>query len=224
MRGESMVESSEKDALALSEKLDTIRKEILNLEIELSKYGFDPRRGIESYSISEIKSLLQRSGSKCTRVRELLTKLVETQERLYRELYNLAGLRDLNIDTETPEKNTARIKKWLLTEELPTPAHGGSTKFRYAIDEIVRILRECETECGDRILEVLMRVYKRDYDRYRVIRYLLEVCVDLGGLKSVPPALETLPIESVRTLINGCIEKTGRFRLISSLKRRREQI
>lgn len=200
---------------SISERLDALRREILNLEIELAKYGFDPRRGIESYSVSEIKDLLERAGSNYPEVKELLIKLVETQERLYKELYSFAGLKELNVDTETPEKNVMKIKEWLLAGKAP--ARDNSTKFKHAIEEVTKALQKCHANCGSRVLEVLVRIYKRDYDRYRVIKRVIEVCIELGGLEE-PPELETLPIESAVTLIDECAKKLGHSKLALNLK------
>ena len=39
--------------------LDGLRREVLELERRLAKYGFDEKRGIETYKISEIKKILK---------------------------------------------------------------------------------------------------------------------------------------------------------------------
>jgi hypothetical protein len=220
-----MGKPSEDEATAVSEKLDRLREEILKLEMELSKYGFDPRRGIESYSMSEIKQLLKRAGSNYVRVKELLYELACAQEKLYRELYSLAGLRELNVDTETPEKNLMRLKRWLLAgRDVEAPPANNVTKFDRALGEIAGILRRCQDNCVGEILNALKSMYKRDYDRYRVVKHIAENCATLGGLEAaIVEEIETLPLERAVEVIVECSKKVGCVRLAACLEARGEK-
>jgi hypothetical protein len=221
----STEKSSENEIMAISEKLDRLREEILKLERELSKYGFDPRRGIESYSISEMEKLLKRAGPNYVRIKELLYELVCAQEKLYRELYSSAGLRELNVDTETPEKNLIRLKRWLLAgkdvEALPA---SNVTKFDQVLGRIARILRRCQDNCVGEILTALKSMYKRDYDRYRVVKRIAENCAALGGLEAaIVEKIETLPLERAVEVIVECSKKVGCVRLATYLEARGEK-
>jgi hypothetical protein len=204
-------------AFLTSEKLDKLREEILRLERELSDFGYDPRRGIESYSVSELKELIERAGSKQECLKKSLIKLIDIQEELYRELYRLAGFKELDVDTEIPEKNLMRLKGWLLTGEV-VPLFGDSTKFKQALKEIAKILKSCQGGYGDEVLTTLRRVYKRDYDRYRVIKYILEICAKLRGCDKKMDDLELLPLESIATLIDECIRGVGPLKLAMYLE------
>jgi len=194
----------------ISEKLDKLREEVLKLERELGKYGYDPRRGIESYSISELKDMIKKAGSEHAKVRDLLAKLVETQKKLYRELYNAAGLRELNVDTETPEKNLLKIEEWLLMSRENLVNHD-ITKFEKILGEIAKILGNCQENCETEILGVLRKVYKRDYDRYRVIKYVIETCGRLGIYEE--KEIETLSLKDAVNLIVRCAKKVGPTKL-----------
>jgi len=205
------------DVAAVSERLDELREEILKLERELNKFGYDPRIGIESRKVSELKELIERAGSEREKVKEMLAKLVETQEKLYKELYRSAGLKELNVDTETPEKNLVKIKKWLLGEgESPMPS--GVTKFKQALEEIARALQTCRESREGEILSTLRRIYKRDYDRYRMVRYVLETCAELGGLDGEVGDLTAHSLESAVRLLNECADKVGVPQLVTRLR------
>jgi hypothetical protein len=211
---------SHEDEIGVSEVLDKLREEILRLERELGRFGYDPRRGIESYSISELKDLIERSGPGRSRVRELLVKIVTAQEELYRELYRLASLKELNVDTETPEKDILRLKKWLLTGEAPTSPSNAvrpRTKFEQAVEAVVGILRACQENCEDRVLDALKGIYKRDYDRYRVMKRVLEVCAEMGYAADLSK-LEPGSLRNVARLLSECSRSVGVSKLVVYLK------
>jgi len=206
--------------VCISEALDKLREEILKLERELGRFGYDSRRGIESYSISELKGLIGRAGPERLKVRELLVRLVNIQEELYKELYCLAGLKELNVDTETPEKNVLRLKKWLLAGEVaasPGNVVEAKTKFERALEAVVETLRTCQENCEDELLNALRGVYKRDYDRYRVIKHALEVCVKLGYTVDLSK-LDSASLESAARLLSECARNVGVPELAAHLK------
>jgi hypothetical protein len=168
----------------VTEFLEALREEIWLLEIELGKFGFDPRRGIESYDIAELREVLSRSGNE-SRARELLLKLIELQERLYKALYELSGSKELNVDTKSPEKRLLLIKSWLRGDGANISWRVGS-KFAEALRSIIRALEKCEGDCVDRVLAILRTVYKRDYDRHRVVDRMLKMCVDTAKADDLP--------------------------------------
>ncbi|MEM3806160.1 MAG: hypothetical protein QXU60_04515 [Sulfolobales archaeon] len=90
-----------------------LRRRIRELEKALSAYGFDCRRGIETYKVSEIKRILREAGPREGEARVILRELVEAQLALYRELYSMVGAREIVVDSDTPERRVKEIKEWL---------------------------------------------------------------------------------------------------------------
>lgn len=197
----------------ITERLEALRKRIYEIEKCLSKYGFDPRRGIESYKVSELKKLIS-SSRNAKRAKQLLLELIELQELLYTELYRTAKLKKMNVDTDTPEKRLATIKRWLIPVKAEPAAQVTKSKFKDALLMVARALETCNTNCKEEIKHVLQEIYKRDYDRCRVIKYLIELCISYGGAgKGI---LERTEIASLDSLIDGLIEcsrKIGRRKL-----------
>ena len=173
----------------VSGALEDLRLRIRGIEKELSKYGFDPRRGIESYKISELKKLLDASGNNRRAVEELLLRLIEMQETLYKKLYELASLREINVDTDTPEKRLIAIKEWLLGGKVNARQPcTGTSRFSQAVLKVLDAIGESSEDDArkKRILEMLRRMYKRDYDRYRVLRFILSTCMEVGIIDDTP--------------------------------------
>jgi hypothetical protein len=168
----------------MTELLEALREEIWLLERELGKFGFDSRRGIESYDIAELREVLGRSGNE-SRARELLLKLIELQERLYKALYELSSSKELNVDTESPEKRLLLIKSWLKGDGATARGRTRS-KFAEALRSTIRVLEECEDDCVDKVLATLRTAYKRDYDRHRVVDRMLEMCIDATKADDLP--------------------------------------
>jgi len=203
---------------SITEKLEKLREEILSIEKKLAEYGFEPRRGIESYKISELRDLIARAGSSKNEVKKLIVKLVELQEKLYRELYQSAGLKELKIDTDTPEKRLLIIKEWLLTGKVNTTTPS-QTRFKVALRKIIEILKECDSDCKEKILDALKTTYKRDYDRYRVLKFLLEICRDCGGIdKSQIIGIESKSIKEMLDLFYECVLSVGKNKLLAHIR------
>jgi len=200
-----------------SETLENLRAQIRAVEKELSKYGFDVRRGIESYRINEIKGIMNNAKNPDD-VRKLLAELIELQERLYKSLYELSGLKELSIDTDTPEGKMLTIKEWLMSGSVKNRGNAAtSSKFFKAVVEVLEILEERgdvnvdEPLCRGKIVSVLNKAYKRDYDRHRVLKYLLSVCGELRALdKTQLERVDSMPVNVLVDLLLSCIKYLNR--------------
>lgn len=196
----------------VAERLGKLRDEIYALEKELAQFGFDIRRGVESYKVSELKRFLAKSKNK-RRVKSLLLKLIELHELLYLELYNLAGLKRMNVDTDTPEKRLMMLKEWLITGKT-TSLTPRETKFKSALRSVAEVLEQCRDDCEVKIYEVLVRVYKRDYDRYRVAKWVLDLCTSFDGTHVDEPGnLESIPVRDLSKKIAECAQTIGKEKL-----------
>ncbi|MEM1695134.1 MAG: hypothetical protein QXQ90_00900, partial [Desulfurococcaceae archaeon] len=134
--------------------------------------GFDCRRGIEAYKISEIKRILREAGVREGDARAILRELVEAQLALYRELYSAAGAREIVVDSDVPEKRVKEIKEWL--EGRRERRSERVNLFAKTVYEVLNIVER--NKDADSVVELLARSYKRDYDRFRVLYFLIELC------------------------------------------------
>ncbi|MEM4847519.1 MAG: hypothetical protein QW794_07170 [Thermosphaera sp.] len=165
--------------------IDELRRKIRKLEEALSAYGFDCRRGIEAYKISEIKRILREAGVREGDARAILRELVEAQLALYRELYSAAGAREIVVDSDVPEKRVKEIKEWL---EGRREKRGERVNlFAKTVYEVLNIVER--NKDADSVVELLARSYKRDYDRFRVLYFLIELC---GGFNVEAERYENL--------------------------------
>ncbi len=147
-------------------ELEPLRRRILEMERELVSYGFEPFRGIETYKISELRRIVTRSKRE-REVKDIITHLIGLQEMLYQKLYRLAGMRRLVVDTDSPEKQLKRIHDWL---------EGKNKKMIRKESKLKRAAMAAIDASDGEITEVIKairRVYKRDYDCYRVLTFLL---------------------------------------------------
>jgi len=203
--------------LLVTEGLEELRERLLALERELAKYGFDPRRGLESYSVGELREILARSD-RGGEAKKLLLEVVKLQKELYRRLYEQAGLKELRVDTDTPEKRLLAIEAWLVQGKANSESNARESKFVQALRSVATVLATCKDDCRDRLVSVLANVYKRDYDRYRVLREVLSICVDLGGLRSEDVSdIEKKAVTDLVGLVMICAESVGRARLASRI-------
>ena len=178
--------SENEKAIETTERLEGLRLRIRELEERLASFGFDPRRGIESYGVGELKRLVARSP-RPEEAKNLLMELIEAQEQLYKELYEAGGMKEMDVDTDTPEKRLLLIKKWLLGEEEERVVR--PPRFCFVVK---KVLDEAEKGSIEGVLDALKGGYKRDYDRHRVLRFLLDCCRELGikfELPEGPPRL-----------------------------------
>lgn len=198
-------------------ELEDLRLAILKAQQGLVNYGFDPRRGVETYSLSDLRNMLMHAPAE---VRASLLVLIETQEKLYLELYGIAGLKKLSVDTDTPEKRLATVKNWLLGGEKNNPEKKNVSKFRETVKGLASILaRYDDAECEKEITSLLDAMYKREYDKVRVIRWVLDRCVGTG-MAGDPVAEASSPSlhELLRSLLE-CREKMGKQWIAALLAR-----
>ncbi|MEM1829887.1 MAG: hypothetical protein QXV79_04540, partial [Thermofilaceae archaeon] len=177
-----------------------LRRRIRELEKALSAYGFDCRRGIETYKVSEIKRILREAGPREGEARVILRELVEAQLALYRELYSAAGAREIVVDSDTPERRVKEIKEWL--EGRGVKRGERVNLFAKTVYEVLNAVERNENV--DSIVELLARSYKRDYDRFRVLRFLAELC---GGFNAEAERYENLR-ELVKVTVD-CVLRAG---------------
>lgn len=172
----------------VDDELERLRKKILEMEKELSTYGFDRRRGVETYKVSEIKRILGRIPPRdAAAVRKKLIEIVDTQRVFYRELYRRAGVAEIHVDTEMPERNLEEIGKWLGGDQVRRES---VNKFSGVIVDVLEALSRGK-DVGA-VIRILKRAYKRDYDRYRVLDFISSLCEELGAKikRPLPERLE----------------------------------
>jgi hypothetical protein len=155
------------------QKLEDLRLKIWELQKQLTKYGFDERRDLESYKVSDIKRLLNRLNDKREAI-ELINRIVSLTEEFYKTLYGTVNMEILNIDTDTPEKRTLMLKKWLCGSSKKVEQKLIKTTFSEVVEKIIDIINKCENldECVKKVILYLREKYRRDYDRYRIVEYL----------------------------------------------------
>jgi hypothetical protein len=159
-----------------SRYVDELREKIRTLERSLRTHGFNDRRGIETWKIGELKDMLSKMGNS-EKVKEILKELVETQEILYLELYRLSGAKEIMVDTDTPEKKLKEIKAWLQGQKKNNKKPKG-----LFVKAVSMVLEDIEKNKNTTfIIGTLNQVYQRDYDRFRVLEFLLSICKELGS-------------------------------------------
>ncbi len=159
------------------EAVDKLRKRIQELEKKLAPYGFDERRGIETYKVSEIKKTLKMLPQKDAEdAKNLLRDLVKIQQTLYHELYKAAEVAEIATDTHMPEKKLEEIKEW-----LDGPKKGrnkASDRFAKAVREVIRAMKRGEST--EFLAMTLTKLYKRDYDRFRILDFVASIFKEMG--------------------------------------------
>lgn len=171
-----------------STSVNELRKKIKELEKALSAYGFDSKRGIETYKVSEIKDILRRAGTREGDAKKILRELLRAQQTLYRELYRMAGIKEVEVDTDMPEKRIREIKEWL--EGRKENRGEGVNLFAITVNKVLSMIKEGKDTSS--IMELLARSYKRDYDRFRVLEFLVKLCEELGAKAERPRTLNEL--------------------------------
>lgn len=206
--------------ITTSPELENLRSQILDIERKLSELGMNPRRGLESYSINELKKIFRNIKDK-EKLKKLLLELIELQERLYHTLYTLAGLKELNVDTDIPERKLLLIKKWVLTGESSERLRLTSeSKQLVAIKGLADLLASVEDdeECLRRVESLLRNVYKRDYDRYRVLKLVIDACIKHGHLSREKIEEAGNSLRKLILLLLECRKVIGAYRLSEFIK------
>lgn len=184
--------------------MDDLRRKVRELEKTLSSYGFDERRGIETYKVSEVKKVLQRAGTREDEARRILKELIEVQLTLYRELYRVAGIRDIVVDTDMPEKKVKEIGDWL--EGGRKENRGGNAGlFARTVNDVLNMIKESKDASS--VMELLTASYKRDYDRFRVLEFLAELCEELGVKVKRPKNLDELANTTITHVLEASVDK-----------------
>jgi len=91
--------------------LDRVRGEIYAAEqVLIDKYGFDSKRGVETYKISEIKFLAKKNGPSEEFLNDL-RKCVDLHKEFYRNYHRQSAFQPVKDDVAT--QNINRIDRWL---------------------------------------------------------------------------------------------------------------
>ena len=154
--------------------LEDLRQKIYEIEKKLIDFNFDPHRGIETYKPSEIKVLLRKSKQSSELIR-LLKEAITLQTEFYRRLYLLTNTKNIDVDTDSPEKNILRIRNVLEHDARDQSSIIKIPKSKKVISAIKEILGESKDSerCFNEIIHIIKKEYKRDYDRFRVLELLL---------------------------------------------------
>ncbi|MCS7385120.1 MAG: hypothetical protein NDF55_00075 [archaeon GB-1867-005] len=114
----------------------------------------------------------------------------------------------LDIDTDSPERRLVRIKEWLEKKAAHKPIRSRK-KFIDTIKSVLQVIKLRDSNNDEVLTNIIMGIltksYKRDYDRYRVLKFIIEsmqrFCAT-NHLESLQMNIEMLPInELVRKVV-----------------------
>ena len=176
--------------------LEAVREKIYTLEKELTRYGFDPQRGLETYSVGELKELLRKSENPNEFIK-MLKIVIDLQAQFYKLLYQKCGFKELRIDTEMPEKNIVKIKEWLerqankkkKSEKTDTRA----SKFDALLAYLMRMLKheKDSARIAETFYNVLETTYKRTYDVHMFADFVISIYQDYTNDVSLVEKIKT---------------------------------
>lgn len=212
-----------------NEQLENLRIKIWDLEEQLTRYGFEPGRGIETYSGGELRKILNSLPiPKRKKALEIISMIIELQETLYWTLYKLAGATEVvkNVDTDTPEIRLQKLREWLDNYASSSKSskkrkpNKSSKSFSIWVKKTLYLCLKAKNTQGviDEIEELLTKAYKRKYDRFRVLSAIVEACEELD--QDVPRLNVDM---TLREAIEQCIiavSKVPENMLLKNIKRR----
>ena len=172
-----------------NEKLENLRIKIWELEEELSHYGFERGRGIETYSGGELRKILNSLPlSKRKEALNIISNLIDVQEILYQTLYELAGATEIvkSVDTDTPEIRLQKLREWLNnykygSKNVKKQSKEYSGSFSIWVKKTLYLCLKAKDDpkIVDIIEETLKKAYKRKYDHFRVLSAIMDICKEL---------------------------------------------
>jgi len=175
-----------KSNLKLNEYLDRLRTELLSLENELQKFGFERNRGLETYSMREIRKLAEKnkySKNFMMALRECLDKHMG----FYSILHGLDRFKPVKENAATG--NVWKISKWMNPPDHETVSKQKLSKFATLLRSFFEALSGAKDshEFDSWYDDVLRTTYKREYDIYRFAEFLANAYNDYVGSKVVVP-------------------------------------
>jgi hypothetical protein len=159
-----------RDWIERSEHLDPLRARLRSEEQMLAKFGFDPSRGIETYSPTEAKAIIASCHDPKSALRTL-RRVIRLQETLYRRLIGPSP-GGIDIDTDRPETTLERLKASILGNRASASSCSSRADRQTAIARALSAEGD-PSDVARRVLGLARRLYKRDYDRTRVVEALL---------------------------------------------------
>lgn len=170
-------------------RLETLREQVRRAEARLTEFGFDTRRGIETYSTGELQRLIGQSKNP-GEARSIMQQVIDLQEELYRQLYLAAGMKSIDVDTDTPEKSLTLVKRALAPRGI---AHKTEGKFELALEHLIAALQSggSEKDRVEAVVTAIDELYQRDYDKNRVLGQILEE-VGIGKPSDAPGSVTFL--------------------------------
>lgn len=175
-------------------------------EKEMESYGFDARRGLETYSVQEIKKLARKNGFSAAFLKAL-GRCLDEHLRFYTALHS-EMFEPLLIERDMPEKNIQAIQEWLAHFQRGVPRK----KAREPISSVLywRFLTELEQVQSpdqlERWYEKLRKFYKRDYDIYRFADMLAGLYNEYVRSEILAPDQRVLP-NSVKRILRAVAKK-----------------
>ena len=174
--------------LELLKELDKLRTELRLLEMDLQKFGFERNRGLETYSVKEIRQLAEKnkfSKNFTTALRKCLDKHLQ----FYSKLHGVDTFKPIKENVATA--NIWKINKWMLrpnreiVSRPPRKLPKSAKLLRLFFNELSRA--KTSRHFDDWYDNVLRRTYKREYDIYRFVEFLANAYNNYIGSKALIP-------------------------------------
>jgi uncharacterized membrane protein YheB (UPF0754 family) len=163
------------------------RVRLRSLEKELEPFGFDSRKGLETYSLQEIRKLAKRNRFSKNFLKTL-NKCLHKHMDFYRTLHH-EGFEPLSIERDMPEKNVQAIQEWLTNLKKGAPLKKTKESISSALSRCF-LEKLKQTQTPNQLEEwygELRRFYKREYDIYRFADMLARVYNEYVGYEAITP-------------------------------------
>lgn len=176
------------------------------LEGKLTSFGFDARRGLETYTIQEIKKLARKNGFS-TDFLEALDRCLLEHISFYNALHKKI-FEPLSVERDMPEKNIQAIQEWLTHFRQGTPRRKASESislvlYRHFLTELKRAQSPAQLEGW---YEELKKSYKREYDIYRFVDLLARLYNIYAGSEVLVPNQHAMT-KSAKEILRAAAEK-----------------
>jgi len=203
--GELMVRKEKMKSLKWEADIEEYRSMLRSLERKMESFGFDARRGLETYSVQEIKNLARKNGFS-KEFLMTLDKCLREHVEFYTTLHTKTS-EPLLVEREMPEKTIQAIQEWLTHFRRGIP-----NKVREPITSVLsrRFLIELEQVQDPSQLEEwyeeLGKLYKREYDIYRFADLLARLYNEYAKSETLAPDQHALA-RSAKKILHKVAEK-----------------